>query len=175
MRVNTDDEPPPSSRRTFEAPRATPVPKIITRSIAARLLGCSLGSVRYYEKIKRLNPKTGRDGVKRFDMREIERLALYRRRNGHRTEMGITGDVVANVLRMLRDGQSVSEVCIKLELFPYQVREIWQESKRGLDERGYGHEAVSRVWDVSDLSAEKEPDGVAAQILAARRRRRGGE
>jgi DNA-binding transcriptional MerR regulator len=165
------DLPPPSSREGIFGDRAT-WPKVLTRSAVARMLRMSISTLRYHERKRRLNPKTGVDGIKRFDRNEVEQFARTRRQNGYRTAAAITGDVVADVLRMIQDGHSLRDICMKLELLPEQVRTIWRESKGGFDSPSPHPDPARDTVDLSDQ--EKGPD-VAAQILAARRRRRGGE
>ena len=146
------------------------VPKVLTRGVVARMLRCTLGGVRYYERKGALKPKKDRDGVRRFDRAEVEALGRRLRRNGHRTNMGPTGDLAAEVFRMFRDGQSLAEIVIKTQETPETIRMLWEEYKRPLDQPEKPTVVPEDLSDYAERAREIE-----GEIMARRRRMRGGE
>jgi DNA-binding transcriptional MerR regulator len=149
----------------------TSVPKVLTRSVVARMLSCTLSGVRYYERKGALNPTVDRHGVRRFERAEVEALGRELHRTGHRTRMGTRGDIAAAVFRMFRDGQSFAEIVIKTEETPETIRALFEQYKRPLEEPRLPPKASND--DLSDYM--KRAREIEDEILARRRRMRGKE
>jgi DNA-binding transcriptional MerR regulator len=145
-------------------------PKVLTRGVVARMLGCTLSGVRYFERKGALNPTIDRQGVRRFDRAEVEALGRELRRKGHRTPMGTTGDVAANVFRMFRDGMSFAEIVIKTEETPETIRALFEQYKRPLESP---HESSKPSNDFSDYA--RRARDIEDEIMARRKRMRGRE
>jgi DNA-binding transcriptional MerR regulator len=144
------------------------VPKVLTRGVVARMLGCTLSGVRYYERKGALTPTVDRHGVRRFDRVEVEALGRELRRKGHRTHIGTSGDIAAAIFRMFRDGLSFPEIVIKSEETPETVRALFEQYKRPLDAP---RAASSTVDDLSEYT--KRARELEDEILARRSRMRG--
>lgn len=168
--MNTPRRPPSPPPLSQDPADAESVPKVLTRSVVARMLRCTLSGVRYFERKGALNPTIDRQGVRRFDRTEVEALGRELRRKGHATRIGATGEVAATVFRMFRDGLSFPEIVIKTEENPETIRALFEQYKRPLEEP---RPALAPLDDLSDYARRaRELDD---EILARRRRMRGGE
>jgi hypothetical protein len=148
------------------APNAT-LSRVLTRAVVAHMLRLTVGGVRYYQRKGVLHTDPDLRGVHRFRRDEVEALARYLRRKGHRTNLGASGDLVAQVFRLFREGQSLSEICIKTEETPATIRDLWLEFKRPLG--ATDAEPVNQN-DLSEYQSRAREDEL--EILARRARRR---
>jgi hypothetical protein len=150
-----------------ESQPATQLSRVLTRNVVARMLRITIGGVRYYQRKGILTTDPDARGVHRFNRDEVEALARYLRRKGHRTNVGLSGDLVATVFRMFREGQSLTEICIKTEETPDTIRELWLEFKRPL---GASDVEPAGQGDLSHYEARARE--IEQEILARRDRRR---
>jgi DNA-binding transcriptional MerR regulator len=135
--------------------------------VVAEMLQCTLSGVRYFERKRLLTPKVDPRGVHRFDRAQVEALGRALRSKGHRTRMGVTGDLAAQVFRMFRDGLSFAEIVIKTEETPETIRALWNEYKRPLSEP---LEDRSPTDDLSDFARRARE--IEDAIMARRQRMR---
>jgi hypothetical protein len=131
------------------------------------MLRLTVSGVRYFERKGLLKPKVDGRGVHRFDRKQVEALGRALRQRGHRTRMGITGDLAACVFRMIRDGLSFAKIVIKTEETPETIRALWNEYKRSFE---HPEEESKPIDDLSDYDTRAR--NIEGQIMARRRRMR---
>jgi hypothetical protein len=109
------------------------LPKVLTRGVVARMLGCTPSGVRYFERKRWLTPKIDAKGIRRFERQQVEALARQLRTKGHRTRMGPTGALAAQVFRMFREHMSLADIVIHTGAAPETIRALWSEYVRPLE------------------------------------------
>jgi hypothetical protein len=141
---------------------------LLTRAQVARELQVSIATVRRLEK-KKLHPKRDRDGVMRFDRREVIELAGQRGR-----EVPIEGKVAARVFSLFDRGASLREVVQESEQPPVVVRMLWLEYQTPLGEiPDHAARAGGRA-ELEDERHDRELAQMQAGLTERRARRRSG-
>jgi hypothetical protein len=106
------------------------LPKVLTRSVVARILGCSIAMVRWYEKRGRLHPTLDPNRVRRFSHVEVEALRCERL---GRVPRSPSGTLAAQVFRLIASGHTFADVVIETQQDPERIRELWDQYVRAPD------------------------------------------
>lgn len=129
-----------SPTATAPSPAAA-IPRRITRSQVADLLGVSISTVRRLER-DRLHPERGPDGANYFDPAEVTALATALATEGRPSKPTSpapvpklsAGEVAARAFECFEQRHSLAEVVIALRIEPKFVRELFHEWQLGLTE-----------------------------------------
>ncbi len=137
-------------------------PKVLTRSVVARILGCSVAMVRWFEKHGRLHPTKDPNRVRRFNHAEVEALRCERL---GRLPRSTSGTLAAEVFRLIGEGRTFAEVVVETKQEPERIRELWKQYRHPPDAPG------TPTDDLSDYDRRAREDD--ARREARHRRLRG--
>jgi hypothetical protein len=154
--MNTDRYRPRRRPPAADVVQLIPVPKVLTRSAVARMLGCTRSGVRYLERIGVLTPEVDAKGVRRFDRAEVDALLGELRRQRPSATLARDGSLAARVFRMFRDGLSFPEIVIKTEESPETIRALFEQYRRPLGEADEEPRAVDDLSDFAKRAREIE-------------------
>lgn len=133
----------------------------VTRREAAKILGTSYDNVRRMQRIGHLRSTPDRNGVHRFDRREVEALA-----NTRSADAKLTPEKVREVFALFKANAEVADVVLAANLLPHVVRGLHEEFLESYD---YG-KSESRKED--DARAQREHDEQIREMDRELERRR---
>lgn len=139
----------------FIAPR-------VTRKQAAKILNTSYENVKRLQRLGQLRGVPDRQGIHRFDKREVEELA---RRRGRQVPQ--FGEFAASVFQLFKAGREFHDIVIETKQDPEVILALWQQYKCGFE---YGKETDG---ESSEQREQREHDEqMRAMDLELERRRR---
>jgi excisionase family DNA binding protein len=92
---------------------------LLTRGEVAKQLGVHISTVRRMEKRRELHSVRDRNGIHRFDAKEVANLAAKRGRSAPLAQ--VSGPLAARVYKAMHEGKTIDHIVIETELAPEQV------------------------------------------------------
>ena len=146
---------------------------LLTRGEVAKQLGVHISTVRRMERRRELHSVRDRNGIHRFDPKEVANLAAKRGRSAPLAQ--VSGPLAARVYKAMHEGKTIDQIVIETELAPEQVLALCAHfNKTPTQVRKQSEERKARV----PSPVESDDDAAYKAMLRelerdeARRRRR---